>query len=114
MTQVDFSDELSTALKWQKVEKKYLYKKSIDVLDFLSEVVIKLKSDSHLPKNDCFVCFNESPLKMMKNAFCFILKPLFLLKAFQFFVSKDNQTRKFHQIIEYNNRKIFLQKSSRK
>ena len=35
-----------------------------------------LKPDFHLPKKR----FNESPLKMMKNAFCFILKALFGLK----------------------------------
>ena len=25
-------------------------------------------------KKNCFICFDESPLKMMKNAFYFILK----------------------------------------
>ena len=35
-----------------------------------------LKPDVHLPKKS----FNESPLKMMKNAFYFILKALFDLK----------------------------------
>ena len=43
-----------------------------------------LKSDSHLPNKTIFVCFNESPLKMMKNAFHFILKALFVLKIFEF------------------------------
>ena len=43
-----------------------------------------LKSDSHLPKKICFICLNESPLKMMKNAFYFILKALFVLKIFKF------------------------------
>ena len=39
----------------------------------------------HLPsKKIIFICFNESPLKMMKNAFCFILKGLFFLKIFKF------------------------------
>ena len=28
-----------------------------------------LKLDSHLPKKILLICFNESPLKMMKNAF---------------------------------------------
>ena len=28
-------------------------------------------------KTSCFICFNESPLKMMKNAFYFILKSTF-------------------------------------
>ena len=31
-----------------------------------------------------FICFNDSPLKMMKNAFYFIFKALFLLKIFKF------------------------------
>ena len=31
-----------------------------------------------------FICFNDSPSKMMKNAFYFILKALFVLKIFNF------------------------------
>ena len=31
-----------------------------------------------------FICFNDSPSKMMKNAFYFILKALFVLKIFKF------------------------------
>ena len=38
-----------------------------------------LKLDFHLLKN-YFICFNDSSLQMMKNAFCFILKGLFDLK----------------------------------
>ena len=45
---------------------------------------LTLKSDSHLPKKYIFICFNKSPLKMMKNAFYFILKALFVLKIFKF------------------------------
>ena len=41
-----------------------------------------LKSDSQLPI--IFICFNEIPLKMMKNAFYFILKAFFVLKIFRF------------------------------
>ena len=44
----------------------------------------KLKSGSHLPKKFLFLSFNESPLKMMKNAFYFILKALFPIKIFKF------------------------------
>ena len=44
---------------------------------------MSLKLDSHLPKKFLFICFNESPLKMMKNAFYFILKTLFVLKIFK-------------------------------
>ena len=43
-----------------------------------------LKSDSHLPNKILFMWFNESPLKMMKNAFDFILKALFVSKIFTF------------------------------
>ena len=32
----------------------------------------------------CVVCFIESPLKIMKNVFYFILKGLFVLKIFTF------------------------------
>ena len=35
-----------------------------------------LNSESHLPKKNCVICFIESPLKMVKNAFYFILKLL--------------------------------------
>ena len=41
-----------------------------------------LKSDSHLPNKFLFICFNESPLKTMKNASDLILKALFVLKIF--------------------------------
>ena len=36
-----------------------------------------LRSDSHLPKNDCVIFFIESSLRMVRNAFYFILKRLF-------------------------------------
>ena len=45
--------------------------------------LIQLKPDSHLPKK--IIYFNDSPLKMMKNAFYFILKALFGLKIYKFF-----------------------------
>ena len=35
-------------------------------------------------KKIIFICFNESPLKVMKNTFSFILKTLFVLKIFKF------------------------------
>ena len=43
-----------------------------------------LKSASHLSKKKKFICFNDSLSKMMKNAFYFILKTLFVLKIFKF------------------------------
>ena len=41
-----------------------------------------LKSDLHSPKKT-FICINESPLKLMENAFYFILRALFVLKLFK-------------------------------
>ena len=35
-------------------------------------------------KKVCFICFNESPIKMMKNAFYLILKAFFLHKILKF------------------------------
>ena len=43
-----------------------------------------LKSDSCLPKKFVFICFNESPLKMIKNAFHFVLKAGFVYEIFTF------------------------------
>ena len=45
-----------------------------------------LKLNCYLPKINCFVCFDESPLNTMKNAFYFILKALFVIKIFKVFV----------------------------
>ena len=42
-----------------------------------------LKSNSHLPKI-LFFCIVNSPSKIMKNAFYFTLKALFVLKIFEF------------------------------
>ena len=41
-----------------------------------------LTCDTNLQKN-CFICFNESPLKMVKTAFYFSLTVLFVLKIFK-------------------------------
>ena len=43
-----------------------------------------LKSDSHLQKKFMLFTSMESALKMMKNAFYFILKALFVVKIFKF------------------------------
>ena len=42
-----------------------------------------LKSDSHIPKKK-IICFDDSPSKMLKNVFYFILKVLFVLRIFKF------------------------------
>ena len=36
------------------------------------------------PSKKNFICFNDSPSKMMKNVFYFILKALFILEIFKF------------------------------
>ena len=65
----------------------------ISELEFISEKIAKLfKKKKHgyilqvglSPiKKNCFICFNESPLKMVKNIFYFILRALFDLKMFK-------------------------------
>ena len=42
-----------------------------------------LKLDSHLFTKHLVICFIESPLKIMKNDFYFILKTFFVLKIFK-------------------------------
>ena len=46
-------------------------------------MIMDLKRTLTCQKN-CIICFIESPLKIMKNAFYFILKTFFVLKIFQF------------------------------
>ena len=57
---------------------------AIKILGANSETLQGLKPNSHLPKKIIFIRFNDSPLKMMKTAFYFILKALFVLKIFKF------------------------------
>ena len=45
---------------------------------------IKVKVGLSPSKKFRFICFNESPLKMMKNAFYFILKLFFFSKYLNF------------------------------
>ena len=39
-------------------------------------------------KKKCFICFNESPSKVMKNAFHYVLKALFVCLFVCFFLSE--------------------------
>ena len=55
---------------------------------------IVLRSGSYLPKKNFFISFNDSPSKMMKNAFYFILKALFALKIFKFLSWLSGQVEK--------------------
>ena len=47
-----------------------------------SSVFLEIKVG--LSPSNFFIYFNDSPSKMMKNAFYFILKALFVLKIFKF------------------------------
>ena len=49
-------------------------------------VLIKLFSQSQILtfQINCIICLIESPLKVMKNAFYFILRAVFILKIFTF------------------------------
>ena len=47
-------------------------------------VIVIIKVGFSPSKKVIFICFNESPLKMMKNTFYFILKALCTLKIFKF------------------------------
>ena len=49
----------------------------------LSTSLSILKSNSDLPKKKMFISFNDNSSKTMKNAFCLILKALFVLKMFK-------------------------------
>ena len=104
----------------------------------LKKDILKVKHSSS--KNVGFVYFNDSPLKMIKNALYFILKALFTFKMknnltrklwliSKFIMSrtkqqiitirilpnisrsKGSQTMKVGQLIAYNIRNIFLEKN---
>ena len=95
-----------------------------------------LRLDFHLPKKFSLFASIWALIKVIKIAFYFKLKGLFVLKIFKFLswlfghvgktawleiyyvttcltsnYSTHNQTMKFGQVIRYNNRNIFLQKS---
>ena len=60
-------------------------KASVQSFSFFHQM-IALKVGLSTFKKICIICFIESPLKMMKNAFYFFLKALFVLKMFIFLV----------------------------
>ena len=55
-------------------------------LEILNQYLKCLNVGLSPSKKNCFICFNKSPIKMMKNAFYFILKALFILEMFKIFV----------------------------
>ena len=64
------------------VTKDYMRKSLNHRLLISDRPLIKLRL-SPLKKN-CFICFNESSLKMMKNRFYIILKSFFVPKIFKY------------------------------
>ena len=54
-------------------------------LTFTAFNKISAKAGLSLSKKKCFIYFNESPLKMMKNIY-FMLKVLFVLKGIKFLI----------------------------
>ena len=67
-------------------EVRYVFLKISNVFEKVLHkgLIFKLKPDSRLPKKKKIIYFNENLLKIMKNSFYFILKPLFVLKIFKF------------------------------
>ena len=55
-----------------------------DISQPFSEIEAAVKVGLLPSKNNCVICFINSSLKMIKNAFYFILKAFFVLKIFKF------------------------------
>ena len=70
-------DKVLFTLDWENHTVKYACK--------IEQMFKSLKSGSPLPKKNCFIGFNERPLKMINDAFYFILKALFIVKLSNFF-----------------------------
>ena len=71
--------------EWKNLEALKKHSLALFALIFLCKTFSKLLKVGLLPSQSkkCFICFNESPLKMMKNAFYFTLK-LFIFNIFKF------------------------------
>ena len=54
----------------------------------------QLKSNAHLPKKICLICFNESPFKSNKKCFLFHLKISFCFQDSKIFVLTFRSFRK--------------------
>ena len=70
-----------------KLRIRLLHKTWLKTLAFFFVYVsrgVAIKVGVSSSKKNCFICFNESPLKKMENTFYFILKALFFLKIFKF------------------------------
>ena len=72
-------------LNFTKAENENQYLTNLtNNITFKMYLYVSLKVGLSPSKKNCVVGFIESPLKIMKNAFYFILKALFILKIFKF------------------------------
>ena len=72
---------------WQYCFSCYVSEKCLNIYFLIqkwSRLLVFLCWFSH-PLKKIFICFNESPLKMMKNAFYLLLKALLVLKILNIF-----------------------------
>ena len=76
--------------------------KPVSICFFTRVLILLLQSGSHFPKKFSFICFNESPLKMMKNVFYFISNALFVLKieSLKFKIKKKKKKLKLFGHVE--------------
>ena len=86
-----FKIELFAKIVFKKKTKYFRKKLNPRSLFFLNTF---LKVGLSPSKKNCFICLIESPLKMIKNAFYFILKALFVLKKFKFLSRLFGHVRK--------------------
>ena len=91
--------EFHNLIKQHLVKKVKKKEKSFQLLEISSRKLLKVG----LPpsKRNCLICYNERPLRVTKNAFT-----IHILHNIS--RSKDNQTIKFGQVIEYNKRNILF------
>ena len=75
-------DNILFVISYENVNKLFPF---FDGLKFwVCFYIYQFNPDSHLPKKTVFICFNEILLKMMKHAFYFMLKALFVLEILNF------------------------------
>ena len=60
------------------------FKNSCSIADSFFLNVFLIKVGLSPSKKNCLICFNESPLKLMKNVFYLTLKVIFVLKIYKF------------------------------
>ena len=80
-----FTNKNSTAVVWiSELFQTSFFKEQWWTAAFELKNLHCIKVGLSPSKKILFICFNESPLQMMKKIFCFILKAPFVLKIFKF------------------------------